>query len=289
MQRGYESLRQGLIGAWCPSSQPGGALLIDRSGYNAHPSLTGFSWAGVNNGAAINGNGTSARASVGDLPRFRLTTTTITGWIGLAAQGAAARCIFATYSQNTAVAGITLGINIGTTSQNALSVVIGKNTGTNGFGGDFGIWTTTINVCDSVLRSFACVITPTTAQFYVDGAAIATSLTFGVAVAAAYAAANFVNIGAEQTASASLGKYWPGILDDVRVYNRALTNAEIRLLASRRSIGLVPQRQRRTSASSKRLYLQVGGTWKETVPYVNLGGTWKEASVYRNDGTGFKN
>jgi hypothetical protein len=61
------------------------------------------------------------------------------------------------------------------------------------------------------------------------------------------------------------------------------------LLASRRGIGLVPQRQRRTSASSKRLHLNVGGTWKETVPYINVGGTWKEAAVYRRDSTSWTN
>jgi hypothetical protein len=85
------------------------------------------------------------------------------------------------------------------------------------------------------------------------------------------------------------GRYSPILVDDVRVYGRALTLAEIRLLASRRGIGLAPQRQRRTSASSKRLYLQVGGAWKETVPFVNVGGAWKEAAVYRHDGTSWKN
>jgi hypothetical protein len=80
-----------------------------------------------------------------------------------------------------------------------------------------------------------------------------------------------------------------GAIDDARVYNRVLTPPEIALLASRRGIGLVPQRQRRTSASSRRLYLQVGGTWKETCPYVNVGGTWKEVAVYRHNGTAFKN
>jgi hypothetical protein len=80
-----------------------------------------------------------------------------------------------------------------------------------------------------------------------------------------------------------------GAIDDARVYSRVLTPAEILLLASRRGIGLVPQRQRRTSASSKRLYLNVGGVWKETVPFVNVGGVFKEAAVYRRDATGWKN
>jgi hypothetical protein len=80
-----------------------------------------------------------------------------------------------------------------------------------------------------------------------------------------------------------------GAIDDARVYSRVLTAAEIRLLASSRGIGLAPQRQRRTSASSKRLYLNVGGAWKETTPYVNVGGVFREAAVYRRDATGWKN
>jgi hypothetical protein len=80
-----------------------------------------------------------------------------------------------------------------------------------------------------------------------------------------------------------------GRVDDARVYNRCLTQPEIAVLASRRGIGLAPQRQRRTSASSKRIHLNVGGAWKETVPFVNVGGVFKEAAVYRRDATGWKN
>ena len=76
------------------------------------------------------------------------------------------------------------------------------------------------------------------------------------------------------------------LFDDLRIYNRALTQQEILLLASRRGIGLTPVRQRRTSASSRRLYANVAGTWKETLPLVNVSGTWKEGAVYQNvDGT----
>lgn len=273
----FATLRQGLVGAWCPSSQPGGALLVDRSPYMTNPALTGFAWTAAGNGSAINGNGTTARATVGDLPQFRLTTCTITGWFRVATQGASLRCLFATYSQNSNVAGITFGINIANTSQNALAVVIGKNTGTVAASGHFSVHQTAVNVCDSVLHSCACVIQSGIAQIYVDGAAIATTLTFGTAVAPAYAAANYVNIGTEQTASATFGKYWPGLLDDVRVYDRALAPSEIRLLASQRGIGLVPTRHRRARATTT-MWLNVGGVWKKTTPHIRVGGVWKQAT-----------
>ena len=266
----YSSLRNGLVGAWCPSLQAGGGRLIDRSPYGSHPSLTGFTWSGIHTGAAIQGNGTSSIASVGDSPRFRLTTATITGWIRLPAQGTSIRAIFCSYSQNTNVAGIALGVNIGNTSQNALAVVLGNNSS------NFGIWQTSVNVCDNVLRSFACVIQGTAAQFYINGVAATTTNGFQN-VAPGYAAANYVNIGTEQTSPTAFGKRWIGLLDDLRVYDRALTLAEIRLLASQRGIGLVPTRHRRGSLLSQ-FWLNVSGTWKTAKPWINVGGTWKVGS-----------
>jgi len=49
-----------------------------------------------------------------------------------------------------------------------------------------------------------------------------------------------LNIGAVSGA----GQYINAQLDDIRIYNRALTEQEIRLLASERGIGLKPERQR---------------------------------------------
>jgi hypothetical protein len=85
------------------------------------------------------------------------------------------------------------------------------------------------------------------------------------------------------------GRATPVQMDDLRLYNRALTQQEILLLASHRGIGLTPLRQRRTSASSRRLYQNVSGTWKETLPMVNVAGTWKEGAVYQKIGEVWKN
>jgi hypothetical protein len=63
-------------------------------------------------------------------------------------------------------------------------------------------------------------------------------------------------------------------LDDLRVYNRALTAAEIRLLASRRGIGLQPLPDRAAGLPRKLS--------------VNVGGTWRPADAYVHDGTAFR-
>lgn len=75
----------------------------------------------------------------------------------------------------------------------------------------------------------------------------------------------------------SSNRFVAGRLDDVRLYRRVLTQAEIALLASRRGIGLTPTRHRRGSALAQ-FWLNVAGTWKAATPWINVGGTWKKGS-----------
>jgi hypothetical protein len=70
--------------------------------------------------------------------------------------------------------------------------------------------------------------------------------------------------------------YLDGQFDDVRLYNRALTLAEVRLLASRRGIGLTPSASTRATYPTK-FQIRVGGTWREADAYQNVGGVWKPA------------
>ena len=62
--------------------------------------------------------------------------------------------------------------------------------------------------------------------------------------------------------------------DDIRLYNRALTLSEIRLLASRRGIGLTPLPDR-AAGLPRRFSVNVGGTWRAADAYVNVGGDWR--------------
>jgi hypothetical protein len=80
---------------------------------------------------------------------------------------------------------------------------------------------------------------------------------------------------------------WDGYLDDIRIYDRAITLSEIRLLASRRGIGLTPLPDR-AAGMPRKLSINVGGTWRPADAYVhdgtafrlseakiNVGGVWK--------------
>ena len=65
-----------------------------------------------------------------------------------------------------------------------------------------------------------------------------------------------------------------GGIDDLRIYSRALTPAEIRILASRRGIGLTPLPDR-AAGLPRRFSVNVGGDWRSADSYVNVGGVWK--------------
>jgi hypothetical protein len=83
------------------------------------------------------------------------------------------------------------------------------------------------------------------------------------------------------------GTFFNGQLDDIRIYNRVLTLAEIRLLASRRGIGLQPLPDRAVSLPRK-LFVNVGGTWRDGDAYVNVDGTWKLGTPFVNAGGTWK-
>jgi hypothetical protein len=69
--------------------------------------------------------------------------------------------------------------------------------------------------------------------------------------------------------------------DDVRIYRRALTAHEVRLLYSRPGIGLVPLPDR-AAGLPRKLSVNVGGTWRSADAYVNVVGVWKLGQASTN-------
>jgi hypothetical protein len=284
----FSGLRAGLLAAWCPTLGGAGFLLEDRSGSGYHmairagstitPGIGLASWVGGGNGRALQfapADTDSALATArGVWPLYMDGSFTVSLWAAWTA--AAQSNVFPGIFNHRG--GASSGLEIATENTNTVFAQFFAASG----GSPAVIAATSDN--DGRWRNYTFVINRQTGVF--------TMYRLGVSVSTASVASVG---GATPSATPELGRRsnaqtrWTGGVDDVRIYNRALSPSEVRLLASQRGIGLVPQRQRRTSASSKRLYLQVGGTWKETVPSVNVGGTWKEAAVYRHDGTSFKN
>jgi hypothetical protein len=278
----FSSLRQGLVGAWCPSLGASGLTPIDRSGLGRHASVTGFSSSAITGGLTLSGDGTTAQGAVADYPQARVTQATLSAWIRIPSQGTAIKAFFSSYSQNTAVAGISAGINVANASQNRLSLVVGNNTGTGV--ANYGLWSCPATVADNILHHVAITVDSTgNVSFFVDGVSSTASRDGGSSVVSpVYAATNYVTIGAERTSGAAIGKFWPGLLDDLRLYSRVLTLSEIRLLASRRGIGLSPLPDR-AAGLPRKLFVNDAGTWQNGDAYVNTGSGWRLGVPLVND------
>jgi len=136
---------------------------------------------------------------------------------------------------------------------------------------------TSADVITGLWQHLAAVWNGTTTSLYVDGAAVASSVVQTAGSVLSLAPTGPLRIGANV---ATGGNYFSGQIDDFRIYSRALTGPEIRLLASRRGIGLTPLPDR-AAGLPRKLSVNVGGDWRPADAYVNTGGTWKlgQASV----------
>ena len=213
----YPQLRQGLAGAWCPSLGATGLTLPDRSVRGNHGTLTsGPTWQASGSGIAINFDGTDdyvglpAIASPTAFPLtmcawFRSTSTTLT------------QCIFS-FGHPTLTdrhiglyaAGATAGDPVQLFTRNSSSSVANSTTGyvTN-------TWT------------FACgvIYSNTDKRAYINGGSEATETT---SVTIPTTSQNSIG----RLFRGSAANLFSGQIDDVSVFNRALSLPEINLLYS---------------------------------------------------------
>ena len=219
----YPSLRQGLIGAWCPSLGATGYRLLDRSGYGNHGTLTnmdaGTDWVGGPRGPVLEFNGVNQNITnfsriispVGQ-PR------TVSAWINV--QSTTRRGIVGT---RVTWNGWIFNVNSGNIAGRVDYFHTGRGivTALNAF---------SINAWAHVSATW----NGSTASIYTAGLLRATNN-----IPADLADTTNGYIGSEEIEPIL---FFLGFLDDVRIYNRELTSAEIRLLASEPGIGLKPER-----------------------------------------------
>ena len=252
----YSSLRQNLIRAWCPSLGASGLTLIDRSGRNAHGTLTNMAgqnnWQASGSGVALNFDAVNDYVACGAvLP---------------GAFSYAAWCYLRTFSVDGKVlhGGVTTEVYIPLFRSANTTVQSGVQSRT--FAGTIPLlkWS---HVCvlrqpDNLVSVFIDGVRSTTAPLSITG-------TFTLNALGRYAF--------------NTDYLWDGYLDDIRIYDRDLTLSEIRLLASRRGIGLTPLPDR-AAGLPRRWSVNVGGTWRSADSYVNVGGVWKLAQPSVNVG-----
>ena len=245
----HSSLRQNLIRAWCPSLGASGLTLIDRSGRDAHGTLTNMAgqnnWQASGSGVALNFDASNDYVACGAVLSGAFTYS---AWCWLRTFGAAGKVVHGTLLAEVYVPIL----------RSATILVSGDSAGQDKtFSGTIPLlkWS---HVCvlrqpDNLVSVFIDGVRSTTAPQSITG-------TFTLNALGRYAL--------------NTAYLWDGYLDDIRIYDRALALSEIRLIASRRGIGLQPLPDR-AAGLPRRFSVNVGGTWRSADSYVNVGGTWK--------------
>jgi glucose/arabinose dehydrogenase len=196
----------GLVGAWA-FSEGAGMTTADASGNSNSGTVTGATWTIQGRyGNALSFNGTGSLVRVANSPSLNLGSgMTLSAWIRPGASQSGWRTIlqrqvdayFLNSSSNTAMrpaGGGTLGANTQYVSGPTANPV--------------NAWT-----------HIALTYDAATLRLYVNGSQVAT----GAATGAVQSTTNPLWIGGNQP----YGEYFNGIIDEVRVYNRALTQTDI--------------------------------------------------------------
>lgn len=238
----YPELWRGCVGAWCPALGNTGSRLFDQSLYGNHGTLTNMDaatdWV-VNDGyGTLDFDGSNDVVTVADSNSLDISTTiTMCGWANIIGSLVDYQCVFekaraTSYALYTCYAG-----------SNQLRAIINIA----GTRRDF-IPNPAITIARDQWAHFAATFDGTTTRLWLNGAPLAsTSVQYSGAIGT-------------DTTSLSIGKMvgfaGPNSqLNDARLYNRALTSSELKLLASR--IGVAYEARRpavKASAAAFKAY-----------------------------------
>jgi len=229
----YASLRQGLVGAWCPSLGASGFRLIDRSGYNNHGVLIGMDpgtdWVASGGKLALDFDGVNDYVDLGTSTKIgQAGDKTLSVWAFLKELNRF-QAIVSCWSSDLESFELFVDISSSRLGGGFYSTgfVVAAAASTN-------IWQ------HWIVKQSGNVY-----ELYRNGVLISS-------------ATHSTRTGTT-TATAFLGQragsyFFNGQLDDVRIYNRALTPSEIKLLyTGGRGVGLMPERikhRRKTTAAA---------------------------------------
>ena len=261
----HQSLRQGLVGAWCPSLGTTSRVIEDRSGLKNHGAIVTPAYDANLPGSTVAANVMSAAIPAGTIG----TSATWSVWLRIFGTSASG-CFQVTQSPSFELYQFSDGRSyFSTFLANAV------NTRMNPLNSAAAIRTPT------QLNHIAITTDPVSVSVYANG------VLWTSATAQSFVMRPTILIGGSQRTTDGSPTPLQGSWDDARLYNRALTLAEIRLLASRRGIGLKPLPDR-AAGMPRKLFVNVGGTWRDGDAYVNTGSGWRLGVPFVNAGGTWK-
>lgn len=214
------------IGEWWPQSNLVGLWHLngnstDTSGNNNHGTDTAITYSQAN-GKFIQGagfNGSTSKVVVTDSSSLKPTGNfTVNFWMKIL-NNSGLQQLVQSYSQNGNVAGFYIDLE----SNGTLALLSGKNSGTTA-NVDYKAVLSSAVVDDGSWKMITGVYDGSNLKIYVNGSQ---DVTDTWANNPAYAATNYVRIGCKNTTGTD-GSFYAGAIDEVAIFSRALTAAEIR-------------------------------------------------------------
>ena len=194
----------GLVAAYAFDEGSGG-VAVDASGNGHAGTLAGATWTTGRYGGGLSFNGTSAYVGLGSLGTFYNTAFTLEAWVQKQ-----------TAKNDVAIVGSWAGSGPMLWVDHLAShyqLTLGSN-------GISGYLDSGHNPIAGQWQHLAATYDGTTARYYIDGTEVASR-----AVTGSVGSSNIWRIGAYGTTP---GGFFDGVIDDVRIYNRALTAGDVR-------------------------------------------------------------
>jgi chitodextrinase len=196
----------GLVAAYS-FNEGAGTSVADVSGRGNGGSIGSATWSSAGKyGNALSFNGSGARVTVPDSPSLRLTSgMTLEAWVFPSTVNSGWRDVI--YKGNDDY------------YLEATSTLSGRPVGGGIFGGDYGESYGTSSLAANTWTHLAATYDGATLRLYVNGTQVSSSARSG----AIATSSGVLSIGGDPL----YGQYFSGRIDDVRVYDRALTQAQI--------------------------------------------------------------
>ena len=230
----YASLKQGLVGAWIPSISGSGLLLPDLSMRGNNGVLTNMDasdWVASGTGRALDFDGVNDVAVASPIGTSYSQMSAFC-WVRVPSSIGTDAQVFSQYNTTDNQRAWQIGVR---STGLGLQVIIAAD----GTSSAVKVYESTLSVFDTTWRHMGFVFSNNSLRLFANGSELSvTALTDNTVNAIANLGAKIV-VGGRQ-AGAGYATFAAAQIDDVRLYSRALTEAEIRLLASKRGIGLQP-------------------------------------------------
>lgn len=241
----YASLKQGLVGCWIPSVSGSGLLLPDLSGRGNNGSLVGMDasdWVSGQYGRALDFDGSNDYLEYGRCDQLsNLPVLSCSFWCYPKSVNAVYGLI--RYNSTGAIGSERRADFFGVEASGGVLYPVCYFSVAGNLSSFQSFTSTLLPVAQNAWShvAFSVNLASNTATIAVNGVSVAGTRSSGGTPPTATAAQGTVT-WRSQTYIGSGGTqfYFDGQIDDLRAYNRAITESEIKLLASKRGIGLQP-------------------------------------------------